>query len=123
MDRLKTLYPSLYFIKCKSFIHNKKYIIIYRSYSNIFSGSIYIGVYLFSSCIENKFRMKLYCYFVKEQYTYVRNQPINEVWIQNNELDIYELHSKKNEIQNAMEQRSLNLIFQNIIGDNMFIWE
>ena len=34
----------------------------------------------------------------------------------------YTIVSKKKEIQEAMESRSLNLILQNIIGDKMFQW-
>ena len=35
----------------------------------------------------------------------------------------YEIKSKKQEIQNAMELRALNLILQNIIGDKYYIWK
>lgn len=35
----------------------------------------------------------------------------------------YEIKSKKQEIQNAMESRALNLILQNIIGDKYYIWK
>ncbi len=38
------------------------------------------------------------------------------------ECNYYELESKKQEIQNAMEERSLQLILQNIIGDKLFVW-
>jgi hypothetical protein len=35
----------------------------------------------------------------------------------------YEIDSKKQEIQDAMESRALNLILQNIIGDKYYIWK
>jgi len=35
----------------------------------------------------------------------------------------YEIISKKESIQNAMESRAVNLIIQNIIGDNYYIWK
>ena len=34
----------------------------------------------------------------------------------------YELVSKKKKIQEAMEQRALQLILQTIIGDKLFVW-
>ena len=37
--------------------------------------------------------------------------------------DYYEINSKKQDIQNAMESRALNLILQNIIGDKYYIWK
>jgi hypothetical protein len=35
----------------------------------------------------------------------------------------YEIESKKQDIQHAMESRALNLILQTIIGDKYYIWK
>ena len=118
---IQYLYP-LQFKKCDYFMKNTKYIIIHRS---ITFTSIYIGFYLFSRQLENKFKIKIkacfYCAFMKP-YIYVYNQDYDEVWIKYKELEIYTLDSKKEKIQNVMEYRALNIIIGNIIGDKHFIW-
>ena len=114
------LYP-LQFKKCNSFIKNTKYIIIHRS---VMFTSIYIGFYLFSRQLENKFKIKINaCYYCAYMKPYIYNcKEYDEVWIKPNELDVYEINSKKQQIQNAMELRSVNIIITNLIGDKYFCW-
>jgi hypothetical protein len=119
---IQYLYP-LEFKKCNTFIKNTKYIIIHRS---VTFTSVYIGFYLFSRQLENKFKIKInacfYCAYMKPYIYNMYNQAYDEVWIKHKELEVYQLVSKKEQIQNSMEYRALNIIISNIIGDKHFVW-
>ena len=84
------------------FIHNAKY----------YSGK----------CIEKT----SYAHFINVnsmKKIYNSQIKISEMYIKQLDFyDFFELESQKEKIQNAMEQRALQKILQNIIGDIHFIW-
>lgn len=91
------------------FIKNTKYIEIskMKTYTTVYIA-IYREYYEFNTgCIE----FSLY----KEVQRYKTDDLPH--------CDYYEINSKKELIQNAMEERAVNLIIQNIIGDKYYIWK
>ena len=82
----------------------KKYI-IYNEYGTKFTG-------WFNFIHSND----IYFNHLKCQYQYIG------VMIFSKNDYFYELVSIKNKIQNAMEQRALNIILRRLIGDEMFTW-
>lgn len=105
--------PYLEFKKNETyvFIKNRKYILI--SKQSIHSTTrVHIAVY-------REYYESTRCYIefslYKELQQYKSNKPPYS--------EYYEIHSKKKSIQNAMEERALNLILQTIIGDKYYIWK
>jgi hypothetical protein len=96
-----------------NFIKNRKYIQVCKQYPNGFT-IVHIAIYR-EYYNDNIF----YIQFTlnKEIQRYKTIGPDSYCLY-------YEIISKKNEIQNAMELRALNLILQKIIGDKYFtiIW-
>ena len=90
------------------FIKNRKYIQVCKQYPNdtIVHIAIYREYYKDNICC---LQFSLY----KENQRYKTIEPYSYCLY-------YEMASKKNDIQNAMEERALNLILQKIIGDNYF---
>ena len=91
-----------------TFIKNRKYIQVCKQFIDGYS-IVHIAIYR-----ENH---KNYTYYIefslyKEIQRYKTNDPPYCLY--------YEIVSKKQQIQNAMEERALNLIIQKIIGDKYF---
>lgn len=111
MKQFKEL-PHLQFKKketYENFIKNRKYIEV--SKMNTYT-TVYITIYReyyesYIGCIE----FSLY----KEIQRYKTDDLPH--------CDYYEIDSKKESIQNAMETRAINLILQNIIGDKYYTWK
>jgi len=83
---------------CKMRTYTSVHIVIYREYESKYNER-YIEFSLHKEIQRyNKFHELPYCNY-------------------------YEINSKKEHIQNAMELRALNLILQNIIGDKYYIWK
>jgi hypothetical protein len=91
-----------------NFIKNRKYIQLCKDYPDgytIVNISVYRQEYKDNICY---IQFSLY----KEIQRYIEPQSPYCLY--------YEMVSKKHDIQNAMEERALNLILQQIIGDNYF---
>ena len=91
-----------------NFIKNRKYIQVYKK-----SNYTIVNILIYREDYEN-YTFCLSFSLYKEIERYETNESPN--------CHYYEIVSKKKEIQEAMESRSLNLILQNIIGDKMFRW-
>jgi len=96
------------------FIKNRKYIQVCKKYPDgytILHIAIYREYYKDNICY---LQFSLY----KEIQRYIDSYSISPYCL------YYEIISKKNDIQAAMEERALNLILQKIIGDKYFfiIW-
>ncbi len=93
------------------FIKNRKYIRVYKiNVYTIIHIAIYREYYEFNICwIEFSL-----CKEIQRYKNDFHELPYSIY---------YEIKSKKQEIQNAMESRALNLILQNIIGDKYYIWK
>ena len=92
-----------------NFIKNRKYIQVCKQYPDgytIFRIAIYREEYKDNICY---LQFSLY----KEFHRYI--DPSSDSYCL-----YYEIISKKNDIQNAMELRALNIILQKIIGDKYF---
>jgi hypothetical protein len=90
------------------FIKNRKYIQVCKQRIN---GYIIIHIAIYRENCKN------YTYYIefslyKEIQRYKTNDPPHCLY--------YEIVSKKQQIQDAMEERALNLIIQKIIGDKYF---
>jgi len=92
-----------------NFIKNQKYIQIYQKYEYTI---VDIVIYREEQNYDNTFCLSFSLYKQIERYEMNRY----------NTNGYYEFVSKKKEIQEAMEERSLQFILQNIIGDKMFQW-
>lgn len=106
----------LEFVKNESyeFIKNRKYIQVCKKYTYGYTN-VHIVIYREDESIfESNEGIKTYISFSlhKEIERYKTNDLPKCIY--------YEVVSKKQEIQDAMELRSLNLIIQNIIGDKYF---
>jgi hypothetical protein len=109
-------FPHLEFVKNESyeFIKNRKYIQVCKKYTYGYT-IIHIVIYREDQSIfECSEGIKTYISFSlhKEIERYKTNDLPKCIY--------YEIISKKQEIQDAMELRSLNLIIRNIIGDKYF---
>ena len=91
-----------------NFIKNRKYIQVCKKYKYTI---VHIVIYR-EDCKNNTYCLSFSLY--KEIERYETNESPN--------CHYYEVVSKKQKNQEAMEQRALNLILQNIIGDKMFQW-
>ena len=91
-----------------NFIKNRKYIQVCKKYKYTI---VHIVIYR-EDCKNNTYCLSFSLY--KEIEHYETNESPN--------CHYYEVVSKKQKNQEAMEQRALNLILQNIIGDKMFQW-
>ena len=90
-----------------NFTKNRKYIQVCKSKYTIVHIVIYREYYEnYTFCLS----FSLY----KEIERYETNESPN--------CHYYEIVSKKQQIQDAMESRALQIILQNIIGDKMFQW-
>jgi hypothetical protein len=95
-----------YYYDC--FIKNRKYIQVCKQYPDGYT-SVHIAIY-------REYYKDNICYLQFNLYNEIQRyiEPCSPYCI------YYEIISKKNDIQNAMEERALNLILQKIIGDNYF---
>jgi hypothetical protein len=91
-----------------SFIKNRKYIQVCKQSPNGYT-IVHIAIYREDSR-DNICYIQFSLYKEIERYKTI--DPPHCIY--------YEIISKKNDIQNAMEERALNLILQKIIGDNYF---
>lgn len=93
-----------------NFIKNRKYLQLCKQYPNGYT-IVHIAVYR-----EDYKDNICYIHFslYKEIQRYKTIDPPYCIY--------YEMVCKKNDIQNAMEERALNLILQKIIGDKYFIY-
>jgi hypothetical protein len=95
-----------------NFIKNRKYIQICKQYPHDYT-IVHIAIY-------REYYKDNICYLqfslYKEIQRYMTIDPHYDSYCL-----YYEIYSKKNQIQNAMELRALNLILQKIIGDKYFI--
>lgn len=114
-------FNNLKFIKNDSyeFIKNRKYIQVCKQTPHGYT-IVHIVIYREDSCQDmNYFDKKTYISFslYKEIQRYKNDDALSCIY--------YEIVSKKQEIQDAMELRALNLIIQNIIGDKYFkyLWK
>jgi hypothetical protein len=107
--------PHLEFIKNESyeFIKNRKYIQVCKKHTYGYT-IVHIVIYREDKGYFESEGNKTYISFSlhKEIERYKTNDLPKCIY--------YEVVSKKQEIQDAMELRSLNLIIQNIIGDKYF---
>lgn len=91
-----------------SFIKNRKYIQVCKQYPN---GYTIVHIVIYREDYKDNI-----CYIqftlYKEIERYKTTDPPHCLY--------YEIVSKKNDIQTAMEERALNLILQKIIGDKYF---
>ena len=89
-----------------SFIKNRKYIQVCKQYPN--DTIVHIAIY-------REYYKDNICYLEFSLYKEIqRYKTIDDSYC------LYDLVSKKNDIQNAMELRALNIILQKIIGDKYF---
>ena len=106
--------PHLTFIRkddYHNFIPNTKYIQICKQHQRVHTVHTIVQTVIYREKYESNLTY-IDFYLHKEIKTYITDDlPFCEY---------YEIVSKKNEIQNAMELRSLNLIIQTIIGDKYF---
>ena len=91
------------------FIKDRKYIQLYKHAD----GFTIVDIVIYREDYADKTYIDFSLYKEITRYKTEDDEP---------ECNYYEFVSKKNEIQNAMESRSLKLILQNIIGDKMFVW-
>lgn len=114
LDELPYL-EHLEFVKNNSyeFIKNRKYIQVCKQQPDGYT-IVHIVVYREEKSVFHCKRVETYISFSlhKEIERYKTNDLPNCIY--------YEVVSKKQEIQDAMELRALNLIIQNIIGDKYF---
>jgi hypothetical protein len=90
------------------FIKNRKYIQVCKQYPN--DTIVHIAIY-------REYYKDNICYLQFSLYKEIQRYIDSE---HDSYCLYYEIKSKKNDIQNAMEERALNLILQKIIGDKYF---
>jgi hypothetical protein len=93
-----------------NFIKNRKYIQVCKQFANDYT---IVHIVIYREEYEN-YKVCLSFTLYKEIQRYKTDEMID--------CHYYEIVSKKQQIQDAMESRALNLIIQNIIGDKMFQW-
>ena len=107
----------LSFNQTNTLTRNKKYLTFYYNKIN----SIQIGTYVKSE-YNNKFWKNMTIIIDPEGHRHCYSFPEGKEYKDNYNYSRYELISSKEKAQNAMELRAINLIIQNIIGDNLFTY-
>ena len=108
--------PYLEFTKVEihdydKFIKNRKYIQVCKQYIDGYT-IVHIAIY------REDYKNYTYC-IQFSLYKEIQRYKINEL----PHCNYYEVASKKQQIQDAMEERALNLIIQKIIGDKYIAWK
>jgi hypothetical protein len=111
-------FPHLTFVENESyeFIKNRKYIQVSKQKPHEYT-IVYIVIYREDKSIFQSSE----CQGIKTYISFSLHKEIERYKTNNiHKCIYYEVVSKKQEIQNAMESRALNLIIQNIIGDKYY---
>ena len=94
-----------------TFIKNRKYIQVCKQYQD---GYNIVHIAFYRETYKN------YTYYIEfSLYKEIQRYKTNE----SPHCLYYEIVSKKQQIQDAMEERALNLIIQKIIGDKYITWK
>jgi hypothetical protein len=90
-----------------------------RTFVGIYNGSFYDDYgYLLWEKITFHCENKIYEERIKDTYFGTMRMIMTSIYVRK----CYKLNSFKEKIQHAMEQRAINMILQNIIGDKTFTY-